>query len=165
MRYIHTPPDLSSKETFRRHTLAQIAFILVSVQLVILTQPWWLPSVAQTSIGKELFSIDHLPLPNATPLIIQVQEITQHPTQPAYWNIKIDMHNQAEAWVSYPHLVLSFLDSQKNVSLRQVWSPQEYAPLIETKALSPNEKKHLNLWLKLPKHIPSEYNLDYFYPS
>lgn len=151
-------------KTPKRQTLAHVAFILVAFQLILLTHPWWQPLIAQTDLGKKLFSLERLGLQNPTPLIIQVQEITQHPSQPSYWNIKIDIQNRTDTWVSYPHLVLSFLDDQKKVTLRNEWSPDEYAPSLETKALEPHEKKHLSLWLKLPHQLPLEYNLDYFYP-
>ncbi len=151
-------------QSARRKILANAAFTLAALQLILLTHQWWQPFIAQTEWGKHLVSMEHIGLQSPTPLTITVLEINQHPTKLTHWNIKLDIENKTKTWVSFPHLVLSFLNENKTVVLRNQWSPQEYFNNPQQKAIQPNEKLKLSLWLILPEHIPSEYNLDYFYP-
>jgi Protein of unknown function (DUF3426) len=156
--------DTISTPHSHRRWLAHGAFILCIIQLFVLTQLWWKPYIANTAIGRSLFSLEHLNPQSEAPLAIHIQEITRHSTQQEYWNIHIRIENQSSAWVSYPHLVLSFLDEAHTVRFKNIWSPSEYAPLLKAKAVAPHSKQTIQLWLKLPKDIPSEYNLEYFYP-
>ncbi|MES2207112.1 MAG: DUF3426 domain-containing protein [Pseudomonadota bacterium] len=158
-----TPTHLLPQSAGRK-LLANVAFTLALLQLILLTHQWWQPYLAQTQWGSRLLSLEHIGLQSATPLTITVREINQHPTKLTYWNIKLDIENKTKTWVSFPHLVLSFLNEKKTVVLRNQWSPQEYLNNSAQKAIKPNEKLQLSLWLILPEHIPSEYNLDYFYP-
>jgi hypothetical protein len=147
-----------------RKWLAHGAFALCAVQFIVLTQLWWKPWLANTSFGEKIFSLDHLNLKSAAPLSIHIQEISRHPSQQEYWSIQIQVDNPSNDWVSYPHLVLSFLDEKHIIRYKNIWSPDEYAQQTRHKAIAPHSQQKLRFWLKLPKDIPSEYNLEYFYP-
>jgi hypothetical protein len=148
----------------RRQRLAHVAFILVVIQLILMTRTWWIPQLASYGIFKPFLSTPRLTVPVSTPLTIQVKEILRHPKQSDYWNLKISIKNRADQSINYPSLVLTFLDEKKHIVFRNVWSPDQYMPSQSDNLLHTNEEKSLSLWLKLPEQLPAEYNLDYFYP-
>jgi Protein of unknown function (DUF3426) len=149
----------------RRRRLAHAAFILLFIQVILVTRTWWMPWLAQYPIFQSWVGDPRLSVPTLTPLVIHVQEITRHPSKPEYWNLKINIKNHTDQSINYPHLVLTFLDDKKHIVFRNVWAAKTYIPTEHLKTLAPHQEKSLSLWLKLPDNLPTEYNLDYFYPK